>query len=84
MIVRLEIGGDLLTQAEAAARAQGIEFKEFVNTALRAAVAQAQFVAPTAFTQKVHDFGTHIESPWTILVDIESEEYVLKYNHNRK
>ena len=78
MIVRLEIGGDLLTQAEAAARAQGIEFKEFVNTALRAAVAQAQFVAPTAFTQKVHDFGTHLESPWTLLADLETNAAVMR------
>ena len=41
MIVRLEIEGELLSQAEAAARVQGIQFKEFVSTALRQAVAQA-------------------------------------------
>ena len=27
------------------------------------------------FTQRVHDFGTHIETPWTLLADIESEEH---------
>ena len=78
MIVRLEIEGDLLTQAESAARAQRIEFKEFVSTALRAAVAQSRFVAPTAFTQRGHDFGTHLESPWSLLADLETSAAVLR------
>ena len=78
MIVRLEIEGDLLTEVEAVARGQGIELKEFVNTALRTAVAQAQFVASSAFTQKVHDFGTHLESPWTILADLETNGAVVR------
>jgi hypothetical protein len=78
MIVRLEIEGDLLSQVEAAARGQRIEFKEFVSSALRNAVAQAKFVAPTKFTQKVHDFGTHLESPWTLLADLETSAAVLR------
>jgi hypothetical protein len=41
-------------------------------------VAQAQFVAPTAFTQKVHDFGTHLESPWTLLADLETNAAVMR------
>ena len=77
MIVRLDIEGDLLSQVEAVARGQGIEFKEFVNTALRAAVAQAKFVAPSTFTQKVHDFGAHLESPWTLLADLETNAAVM-------
>ena len=78
MIVQLEIEGELLSQAESAARGQGIQFKEFVSTALRHAVAQAKFVAPAKFTQKVHDFGTHLESPWTLLADLETSAAVLR------
>jgi len=78
MIVRLEIEGELLSQAEAAARGQGIHFKEFVSAALRQAVADSKAVAPAAFTQKVHDFGTHLESPWTLLADLETSAAVLR------
>ena len=78
MIVRLEMEGELLTQVEAAARGQGIEFKEFVNGALSAAVAQAKFVAPATFTQKVHDFGTHLESPWSLLAELETNAVLMR------
>ena len=78
MIVRLEIEGELLSQAEAAARGQGIQFKEFVSTALRHAVAQAKVVPPARFSQKVHDFGTHLESPWTLLADLETSAAVMR------
>ena len=78
MIVRLEIEGDLLTRVEAVARTQGIEFKEFVNAALQNAVAQAKFVPPAHFSQKVHDFGTHLESPWTLLADLETNAVVMR------
>ena len=78
MIVRLEIEGELLSQAEAVARGQGIQFKEFVSTALRNAVAQAKVVPPAIFTQKVHDFGTHLESPWTLLADLETSAAMLR------
>ena len=78
MIVRLEIEGDLLTRVEAVARAQGIEFKEFVNAALRTAVAEAKFVPPAYFSQKVHAFGAHIESPWTLLADLETNAVVMR------
>jgi hypothetical protein len=78
MIVRLEMEGELLAQVESAARGQGLEFKEFVNNALRDAVGQAKIVPPSSFTQKVHDFGTHLESPWTVLADLETNSAVLR------
>ena len=78
MIVRLEIDGNLLSEVEAAARAQGIDFKEFVHTALRNAVSHAQFITPAPFSQKVHDFGLHLESPWTLLADLETNAAVMR------
>ena len=84
MITNLEIDDTLAAELESAAKARGISTREFIRSALRQAVNSPGVpVKPAKFVQRVHDFGTHIESPWTILVDIESDEYVRKYN-NRK
>ena len=81
MIKRLEIDDALGAQLEAAAKARGISMHEFMRQALRQAVSTpAHAVAPARFVQRVHDFGTHIESPWTVLVDIETEEHLRKYS----
>jgi hypothetical protein len=72
MILRLELNGDLLTQVERAAKAQGVSLQEFATTALSSAVVQTKFVATRTFSQKVHDFGTHLENPWTLLSDLET------------
>jgi len=81
MITNLEIDNRLAAQLESAAKARGISTRQFIREVLRQAVANpTPSPAPTRFVQKVHDFGTHIETPWTILVDIESEGYT----HNRK
>ncbi len=77
----LEIDDVLAGQLESAAKAQGISPSEFIRGALQQALKDgAPNVKPARFVQRVHDFGTHIESPWTILVDIESEEHFRKYS----
>lgn len=78
MIIRLDIEDELVAHAEMAAKQQGLGFNEFVSAALRGALAQVQFAPLPAFTQKVHDFGTHIESPWSLLVDIETNAAVMQ------
>lgn len=81
MITNLEIDDHLAAQLEAAAKKRGISAREFIRGALRDALATpGAGSAPARFEQRVHDFGTHIESPWTILVDVESEEYIRKYS----
>ena len=72
MILSLEVSGDLMTRVETAAKAQGVSFQEFVTSALNGAVAQTKAVPPRIFSQKVHDFGTHLENPWTLLSDLET------------
>jgi hypothetical protein len=72
MILRLDVSGELMTQVETAAKARGVSFQEFVTNALSSAVAQTKIVAPRTFSQKVHDFGTHLENPWTLLSDLET------------
>lgn len=32
------------------------------------------------FSQKVHDLGAHIENPWTLLAELESEAYLKLYS----
>ena len=81
MKTNLDIDDKLAAQLESAAKARGISAREFIRGALRQALKDSSAsVKPTRFTQRVHDFGTHIESPWTILVDIESEEHFRKYS----
>jgi hypothetical protein len=81
MITNLELEDSLASQLESAAKARGISTREFIRSALRQAVETPHASGEkTRFVQKVHDFGSHLESPWTILVDIESEEYVRKYS----
>lgn len=72
MILSLEVSGDLMTRVETAAKAQGVSFQQFVTSALSSAVAQTKAVPPRTFSQKVHDFGTHLENPWTLLSDLET------------
>jgi hypothetical protein len=79
MITSLEIDDSLAAQLDLAAKARGISTREFIRTALRQALETARpATGPARFVQPVHDFGTHIESPWTILVDVESDEYIRK------
>ena len=81
MKTNLEIDDKLAAQLESAAKARGISTREFIRGALRQALNESgASVKPTRFAQRVHDFGTHIETPWTILVDIESEEHFRKYS----
>ena len=77
----LEIDDALAVQLEKTAKARGISTREFIRAALVQALKESgASVKPTRFIQRVHDFGTHIESAWTILVDIESEEHFRKYS----
>jgi hypothetical protein len=78
MILRLDVSGDLMTQVEMAAKAQGVSFQEFAISALKGAVVQTGFVNPLPFSQKVHDFGAHLESPWTILSDLETSTALVR------
>ena len=73
MILRVEVEDALVAQTEAAAKQQGVSYKEFIRTALQSAVAEARFSTPPVFTQKVHDFGIHLESPWSLLADLETD-----------
>jgi hypothetical protein len=77
MMLRVEIEDELIAQSEAAAKQQGVNFKEFFSTALKVAVAQAKFATPPVFTQKVHDFGVHLDSPWSLLADLETNAAVM-------
>ena len=81
MITNLEIEEGLAAQLETAAKARGITPREFIRGALLHALsAPAQSPGRARFVQRVHDFGTHLETPWTLLVDIESEGYLRKYS----
>ncbi len=76
MIVPIEIREELVTRAEAAAKAEGLSFREFVARALERALTQSIPTQPKPFVQRAHDFGTHLESPWTLLAEIEGEAYM--------
>jgi len=79
MITSLEIDDALAADVEAAAKSRGLSFREFTRAALRQAVAAPATGAVQRFMQKTHDFGTHIEAPWTALADLETEDYTGKH-----
>ena len=81
MMLNLELDEALVAQLENTARAHGVSAREFIRAALlRAAAGPAPAPCCVLFSQKVHDFGAHIESPRTILSEIESDEYVRKFS----
>jgi hypothetical protein len=77
MIVPVDLPDKLLQRVQASAREQGVPFREFVAGALEAAVAEAGAKRPASrvFSQCVHDFGAHLESVWTVLAELETDEY---------
>ena len=80
MLTTLDLDASLLARIDAAAQARGISTREFIREALRQALEDAprpHVLQP--FVQRVHDFGTHIETPWTILADMETEEHARRY-----
>ncbi len=79
MIVPVDLPDDVLQQVQAVARAQGIPFRDFVANALKAAAELPSAAASKSFVQKAHDFGTHLESPWTVLAEIETEDYTRRF-----
>ena len=79
MIKNLEIDEAVLKQLEAIAKARAISVRNLIREILGEAARNAvPLCCPARFTQKTHDFGAHIEAPWTLLAELESEEYVGK------
>lgn len=78
---RVEIDDNLASRLESAAKARGMSFKEFVSGILKDSVAQDSVAPPPPpYVCRTYDFGVHIESPWTVLADLESQEYAPKAN----
>jgi hypothetical protein len=75
MIVPVDLKEELLGRAEASAKAQGVSFREFVAAALENAVVNSRPTTPRRFVQRTHDFAAHLESPWTVLAEVEGEAY---------
>lgn len=75
MIVPIEFGDDLLGRIEAAAKGEGVSMREFITSALEMRLSATQPAPPRRFAQKAFAFGAHVESPWTLLAEIEGEAY---------
>ena len=76
----LEMDETLVESVDAAAKARGVSSREFIRQALQHA-ASLPVSAPCApFFQKTHDFGAHVETPWTLLAELESEDHIRKYS----
>ena len=75
MIVPLDLPENLVKRLEDVAKASGISFRDLMLEALQSAVQIERRAVSLVFTQRVHDFGTHLESPWTALSELETESY---------
>ena len=80
MITNLELDDELARKLESLAKARGVSLRTFIGDLLAQAAETSFITAPSRFTQKVHDFGAHVDAPWTLLAELESEEYILKYS----
>lgn len=77
MIANIEIEDALVAQLETAAKSRGLSFRAYLTEVLtKAANSPAPLTALQPYVMKTHDFGAHIESPWTLVVDLESDEYL--------
>lgn len=78
---RVEIDDELAAQLESAAKARGMSFRDFVTGVLKDSATQVTVSPPPPpYVLRTFDFGVHIESPWTVLADLESQEYAPKVN----
>ena len=71
----VEIDDELFASLERLASSKGASVGVVVEQALRAVVPAG---LQGRFTQRVHDFGGHLESPWTVLSEIESDAYTIR------
>jgi hypothetical protein len=79
MIVSVDLDNERASRIEAIAIARGTSVQQFVMEAIDKELAGDAFPRTTArFTQRVHDFGAHIDTTWTMLADLDIEEYQQK------
>lgn len=81
MPTHLEINPELAARLETAAKSRGLTVRDFVEEALRQRVAETPEPVsnpPAPYVLKTFDFGVHLESPWTVLADLESQEFTSK------
>jgi hypothetical protein len=71
---------ELAEKLQAVAKARGMTLRELIPTLLEQAVAApASPSTPSRYVLKTHDFGAHIEQPWTVFADLESQEYIRSF-----
>jgi hypothetical protein len=78
MNFNLELETNLAASVDAAAKARGVSSREFIRQALQHAAAQPVSARCAPFFQKAHDFGAHVETPWTVLAELETDEHLQK------
>jgi hypothetical protein len=80
MVKSVDIDEAVVKQLEAIAKARAISVRSLMREILtQAARDTVPLCCPARFIQKTHDFGSHVEAPWTLLAELESEEHVQKY-----
>ena len=80
MIKNLDIEEGVVKQLEVIAKARAMSVRSLMREILtQAARGGVPLCCPARFSQKTHDFGAHVEAPWTLLAELESEEHVRKY-----
>lgn len=83
-MTRIDLNDDLAERLRSHAKTRGISLREYVSDLLEEAL--SRLTPDTDFKERFHqrtfDLGTHLENPWSVLMEIETEDS-LKL-HSRK
>lgn len=77
MSTRVDLDDELVERLRTVAKSRGISLREYIQELLQECVSREASLIPTreVYKQKTFDLGAHLETPWAVLVDLETEEY---------
>ena len=83
MSIPLNIEENLFRKLDALSKARGTTIQKCLEEMIESTGFDPESAIPAKperFVQKVCDLGAHIENPWTLLAELESEAYLKSYS----
>lgn len=83
MSIPLNIEENLFRKLDALSKARGTTIQKCIEELIESTgsgLESAVLPKSGRFVQKVCDLGAHIENPWTLLAELESEAYLKSYS----
>lgn len=80
MMISLNIDESLFRKLETLSKRRGTTIQQCLAEIVEEHENTSAPRALERFSQKVYDLGEHIENPWTLLAELESEAYLKMYS----